>query len=115
MRDVVLLGFACQFELEAIMGAYIGLLWLGWIPSPMGKKGGHRASRLRRRPTWTDSEVCHALAVARLGLVDDVVHHKARGAGSYASLARLSRFSRAAASPGKVMTVVRSAAPTDDL
>lgn len=113
MRDAIMLGFAAQFELELIMGAYIGLLWLGWIPSPMGKKGRHRSGW--RRPTWTDSAVCHAAAVARLGAVQDPPARHAPGAASYGALSRLSRFSRAAAAPGKTLVVVRSAAPTDDL
>lgn len=113
--EVVTGIMAVRLELMGLAGLYIAGIWYQVIPGPYPVKGAHR--RRLGHPTWTRSPLYHALAVGRLGDVGDeepTVRY-APGARSYGSLARLSRYSRAAAAPGKKLVVVRSPGPHEDL
>jgi len=99
----------------ATAALFLGLLYLGLAPSPFPlRRGKHRAAR--RRPTWTASPLYHSLGLEGLPSPDAALARARRaGATSYASLGRLSRFTRQLANPNRKVAIVRAATPPKEI
>lgn len=88
----------------------LGLMYLAGLAAPRGR---HFASR--RRPTWTDSVLYHSLGIQNLPAdTGELERVRLNGSGRYASLAKLTRFTRATVAPGRTVRIVRAATPSEE-
>lgn len=96
------------------VGGYLGLLHLG-VASPWpSKRSRHRAGR--KRPTWTDSPLYHALGLEALPAAAVSLRSPGPvGAASYLDLRKLTRFGRQMASNRTVQMVRTAAPPTEGI